>query len=84
MILTGQKKRIFIDIRYDDELRFSKKDSVILNSHEADICLVITKSDRYIGPVSGLPSNIICIPANVFLFLIGHAKANNYSFLDGV
>ena len=83
MILNGPR-RIFIDVRYENEIRFSRKDSILAKSSEADLGLIITKPGGKFGFSSSLPENVFCIPANIFLFLIGHAKAEEKSFLDGI
>ena len=83
MILDG-RKRIFIDVRYDDDIRLSRKDTIITKCGDADLCLLITKNDRMIGYSPDLPKNIFCLPASVFLFLIGQAKSTGLSFLDNL
>lgn len=83
MILTG-RKRMFIDVRYENDIKLSPKDAIISRSREADICLVITKNDNMIGFIPRLPDNIFCLPANIFLYLIGQAKYEGRSFVDGI
>lgn len=74
MILDG-RRRIFVDVRYDGEDRVSRRDAIIARSAQADLCLIITRSERLFGRSPELPENVFCVPASVFLFLIGHAKA---------
>ena len=83
MILNGRKK-IHVDVRFDSNMRLSKKDAIISKADEADVCLVITKDKNMFGYVPNLPRNIFFIPADVFLFMIGQAKSDNCSFLDGI
>jgi len=83
MILNGRKK-IHVDVRFDSNMRLSKKDAIISKAGKADICLVITKDENMFGYVPNLPRNIFFIPADVFLFMIGQAKSDNHSFLDGI
>ena len=80
MILGGEKP-VFLDVRYDSDVRLSRKDAILARSGDAALCLVITKADGMFGRVPDLPDNIFCIPASVFLFLIGHAKAEGRDFL---
>ena len=82
MIVNGRKK-IYVDVRFDSNMRLSKKDAIISKASEADVCLVITKDKNVFGYVPNLPKNIFFIPADVFLFLIGQAKSEGYSILDG-
>ena len=83
MILNG-RKRMYIDVRFENDIRLSKKDAIITQCQEADICLIITKNDSMIGFIPGMPENIFCLPANIFLYLIGQAKYEGRSFIDGM
>ena len=51
---------------------------------QPDLMEVVTKDENMFGYVPNLPKNIFFIPADVFLFLIGQAKSENLSFLDGI
>ena len=96
MIVNGRKK-IHVDVRFDSNIKLSKRDAIVSKASEADICLVVNKDENIFGYVHNLPKNIffipadvllpkksVLIPADVFLFLIGQAKSENLSFLDGI
>jgi len=83
LILDG-RRRLYVDIRYEDNIRLSRKDAIIARHDEADLCLVITKNEDMMGYIPNLPQNVFFLPATIFLFLIGQAKHDNRSFLDGI
>ncbi len=83
MIVEGRRKRLFVDVRYDTDIRLHRHDAILARSGQADHCILITRSDSMFGRTDDLPKNVFCIPANIFLFLIGHSKTTGRSFLDG-
>ncbi|MCL1828563.1 MAG: ATP-binding protein [Oscillospiraceae bacterium] len=83
MVLSGSKK-LFVDVRYSNDVRLSRKDPIVSMADRADFSLIVTKKDSDFGHIPGLPENLFLIPAHILLFLIGKAKTEGYSFLSGI